>query len=127
MPTGFTAQPWRRPIMLIAAWLVVLQAFLIGVATAQAGAMLASSPLAAATICHAGGDDTSAPDPKKVWHLCCTYCGSAAPAFAPPWAPNVAISEPRTGALLSVLASFAVIIVRAAVRAGPSQAPPSQA
>jgi hypothetical protein len=127
VPTGIAAQPLRRPIILVAVWLVVLQSFLAGVATAQADAMLASNPIAAAIICHGGGgdDDSSAPDAGKVWHLCCTYC--AAPGFAPPSAPRISVPDARKDALPPVLAGFAAVIVRAAVRAGSSQAPPSQA
>ena len=130
MPTGFAANhPCRRPIVLIAAWLVVLQAFLAGVATAQAGAMLAYDPLGA--ICHgaggAGAADTTAPDADKVRHLCCEYCTSAAPALAPPDAASVAVPQSGRASRLSVFSPFTIVISPGAIRAGPSQAPPASA
>src|SRR3982074_324635 len=98
MPTGFAAHWCRRAIVLIAAWLVVLQALLAGGAVAQAGAALASDPIAAGTICHGSGggspDDTTGPETGKVRHLCCAYCMSAAPAVPPPAAPNVLQPRP---------------------------------
>ena len=45
MPTAFAAPACRRLTVLIAAWLIVLQAFLAGVAAAQAAAMAASDPI----------------------------------------------------------------------------------
>ncbi len=88
MPTGFAIYRSRtRPIALFAIWLVVLQTFLAGFATAQAGAMAAFDPLGA--ICHgsdggsdgAAAADTTAPDANKVRHLCC----GIAPPPRPPW------------------------------------------
>jgi hypothetical protein len=131
VPIGFTAHSWRRPAVLIAAWLVVLQAFLTGVATAQAGAMLAADPFGVAVICHGGGGtdpaEPAAPDTGTAWHLCCTYCMSAAPALPPPVAPGIAQALGQNVAAPSELARFTVIAARGAVRAGSSQAPPSQA
>ena len=43
MPTAFAADVLRRPIIMVAAWLIALQAFLAGVATAQAAVKLAPS------------------------------------------------------------------------------------
>jgi hypothetical protein len=54
VPAVFAAEHRRAPIVLIAAWLVVLQAFLAGVVTARAGAMFLSDPIDAA-ICHGRG------------------------------------------------------------------------
>ena len=131
MPIGFTAHSWRRPAVLIAAWLVALQAFLTGVATAQTGAMLAADPIGAAVICHGGGGTDpakpAAPDTGTAWHLCCTYCMSAAPALPTPVAPGIALPSARNGAAPPELVRFTAIAARGAVRAGSSQAPPSQA
>jgi hypothetical protein len=126
VPTGFAAHRCRRPIVLIAAWLVVLQAFLAGVVTAQ-GAMLASDP--AAVVCH-GSDsadpaDGTAPDAAKAWHLCCAAC--TAPAIAAPAVPGVVSIEPRGASRLSVPQRFIIIVSHGAIRAGPSQAPPTLA
>ena len=127
MPTGFAAHRCRRPTALIAVWLVVLQAFLAGVATAQAGAMLAAGP--ADVICHTSGSadlaDNTAPDAAKAWHLCCTSC--TAPAVATPAAPGVVPIEPRGVSRPSTLQRFMIIVSRGASRAGPSQAPPTLA
>jgi hypothetical protein len=118
---------WRRPTALIAIWLVVLQAFLAGVATAQAGAT-AADPLLGA-ICH-GSDgavsaDTTAPDANKIRHLCCEYCTSAAPALAPPEATSVAVPPYRLASPHSGFSHFIIVISRGAIRAGSSQAPPA--
>jgi hypothetical protein len=127
VPTAFAAHAWQRPIVLIAAWLVVLQAFLAGVATAQGAAMLGADPINA--ICHgaggAGAADDTAPPGAKIRHLCCAHCTSAAPATAPPDAPSAA--QPRLAWRLLAAASFTVVIARGAVRAGLSQAPPTLA
>lgn len=130
VPTGFAAQPWKRAITLIAAWLIVLQAFLSGVAAAQAGAMLAADPAGTAVICHgAGGEgtDTPAPGGAVAWHLCCAYCLSSTPAVAPATPPGVAAAALRDGGTLPTLAGFTIVPVRGAIRAGYSQAPPSRA
>jgi hypothetical protein len=127
VPAGFAAQPRRRPIALIAIWLVVLQAFLAGVATAQAGAMLATS--ASDVICHASGSadpaDSSAPDAGKAWHLCCASC--TAPAVAVPVVPAVVSIAPRIMSRQSALQRFVIVVAHGAIRAGPSQAPPTLA
>jgi hypothetical protein len=104
------------------AWLVVLQAFLAGFATAQAGAMLASNPVD--VICHSSGaaDPSDGTAPDKRLHLCCAYCLSAAPA-----PPRASMPQARQAARPIVVSGFIVIISPGAVRAGPSQAPPSQA
>jgi hypothetical protein len=126
VPTGFAAYR-RRPIVLVMAWLIVLQAFLTGFATAQAGAMLASAPVD--VICHGSGGadpgDGTAPD--KALHLCCSFCVSAAPSVSAPDTPGVTMPQPRRTSRPRVVSGFTVIISPGAVRAGPSQAPPRQA
>lgn len=130
MPTAFIRPSWRRPVAVIALWLVVLQSFLSGVATAQAGAALAD-PLAAAVICHgiSGESDPGAPaspDAGGVRHLCCSYCLAAAPALLPPsW--QVARADQAAGTTVLPLSHFIIVVAREAVRAGPSQAPPGRA
>jgi hypothetical protein len=130
VPTGFTAPPCRRPIVVIAAWLVVLQAFLAGVVIAQAGALLALAPIDAAAICHGAGGGTvdgSAPDAEKIRHLCCTACLSAAPANAPPPAPAVSALEPGRDARPPAFTPLIIVMSPGVVRAGSSQAPPASA
>ena len=127
MPTGFAAHCCRRAIALIAAWLVVLQAVLAGVAIAQAAAAWTADPLAAAAICHgsgsAGSEQQPAPETGKVRHLCCAYCMSAAPAVSPPAVPNVL--QPRPISRLVAYSAFTLVLAHQAVRAGRSQAPPA--
>jgi DUF2946 family protein len=127
VPTGFDTLSWRRPIVLIAIWLVVLQTFLAGVATAQAGGTAAFDPLGA--ICHGsdggGPAGAAAPDADKVRHLCCEYCTSAAPALAPPDAVSVAVPQSGRDSRLSVFSPFTIVISPGAIRAGPSRAPPA--
>ena len=127
MPTGFAAHCCRRAIALIAAWLVVLQAVLAGMAIAQAAAAWTADPLAAAAICHgsgsAGSEQQPAPETGKVRHLCCAYCMSAAPAVPPPAAPNVLQSRPILR--LVTYSGFTLVLAHQAVRAGRSQAPPA--
>jgi hypothetical protein len=130
VPAGFATHRSRtRPIVPVAIWLVVLQAFLAGVATAQVGAMAASDPLLGA-ICHGsdgtGPADTTAPDANKVRHLCCEYCTSAAPALVPPDAANLAAPNLRQTAQ-SRVSPFIIVLALGAIRDGPSQAPPASA
>ena len=126
MPTRFAAHWCRRAIVLIAAWLVVLQAFLAGAAIAQAGAAPTADPIAGATICHGSGasgpEDTTAPETGKVRHLCCAYCMSAAPAAPAPAVPDAL--QPRPVARQVAYSSFILVLAHQAVRAGRSQAPP---
>jgi hypothetical protein len=127
VPPGFAAHSRRHAIALIAAWLVVLQAFLAGVATAHAAAMQASSG-AVGAICHGapstGSADGTAPADANVPHLCCDYCMSAVPALAPPSPPWVA--DICHAARPAVFSSFILVISPGAIRAGPSQAPPGR-
>jgi hypothetical protein len=120
VPNRFIPPFRRRLVAVIALWLVVLQSFLTGVATAQAGVAMAD-PLAAAIICHSGGGggdpaDPAVPDAGKVWHLCCSYCMAAAGAAA-----VSARSRADEGRASSFRSDFIIVIAREAVRAGPSQ------
>jgi hypothetical protein len=121
----------RRSLALFAAWLVVLQAFLAGIAIAQSGAVLAVDPVDAAIICHGAGGpapaDSPAGLPADARHLCCTACTSAA---APVMAPAaLTLVEMRPGRDLEPIGylPFITSVSRGAVRAGPSQAPPAAA
>jgi hypothetical protein len=128
VPTAFAIRRCpSRPFVLVAAWLVVLQAFLAGFATARTGIELADGSVD--VICHGAGsaDLGGGPAPHQVWHLCCTYCLSAAPAVTPPDVPGVARPYSGQAARLPAFRSFIVVISPAAIRAGPSQGPPGQA
>lgn len=125
VPSRSAARSCRRAIVLIATWLVVLQAFLAGVAIAQAAAAQAS-PGAIGTICHGAGSaaeaDGTAPEGAGMAHLCCACCTSAAAAVVPPAAPHPA--QARYVPASVVFTSFIFVISPGAIRAGPSQAPP---
>jgi hypothetical protein len=128
VPAGFAADRCRRPIAFVgtwlAVWLVVLQAFLAGVAAVQTGAWPAPAP--GDIICHASGGagqaDGSAPDTGNGWHLCCAAC--TAPALATPATPALAVMELARAVQLLPLPRFTVVVARGAIRVGPSQGPP---
>src|SRR5215471_19949980 len=73
----------------------------------------------------ADANDGATPQSAKIEHLCCAHCTSAAPAIAPPDAPRAAPARLASRPL--ACSSFTVVIARGAVRAGPSQAPPTPA
>ncbi len=125
VPTGYAS--YRRPIALVVAWLVVLQAFLAGVAAVQAATLSASASLE--LICHstdggngvAGGPSDDGAKP----HHCGACCLSAPPALAAPGAPPVAVAA--SAARVAVWSPYTVVIAHGAVRAGLSQGPPRRA
>ena len=125
---------YRRPAVMIAAGLIAVQAFLAGLATAQAELMLAPN-LAGdgdfAIICHgnggSGSDHGSAPDPAENQHPCCVACAAGAPPATVP-EQLIALRSDCGRVFKSPLFYAASIpIAPRAVRAGRSQAPPSLA
>jgi hypothetical protein len=130
MPTRFASHSLRCAIALLAAWLLVLQAFLAGVATARSAALLASHALSsAASICHGAGGASAAdgppPEADKTWHFCCAFCTSATSPMVPPAALASADElQPVRNLQLQAFLRVTVSVWRGAVRAGPSQAPP---
>jgi hypothetical protein len=120
----------RGPAVWLAAALVALQAFVAGLAMAEAAVMLAPAGAGAgfAVICHGGGaasPDTGVPGPAAAWHPCCVACaaGAGAAVLPPPWGVPIAgrpgvVASPRRP-------SETVLIAPRAVRAGLAQAPPS--
>lgn len=129
MPAVFAAEHRRSPIVLIAVWLVVLQAFLAGLATARAGAILAGNSIDAA-ICHGAGT-ADPPDPaapaEAAWHLCCASCTSAAPPIVSSGAAAAIVLELRRESRPVAFAGFTLVIAHGVIRAGSSQAPPTLA
>jgi hypothetical protein len=131
VPTGFAVHSFRRAIVLMAVGLIVLQAFLVGLASARSGAMPAPDPIGA--ICHGSVDasrgpspaDAPDPDGAQAWHLCCASCLFAVPAIATPGLPR--LSAPRREAPALVPAAFTIVLAPGARRAGPSRAPPAPA
>jgi len=129
VPTAFGNRRCpSRPIVLVATWLVVLQAFVAGFASARSGIALPADP-EVDVICHGAGnaEPGGSPAPDRIWHLCCSYCMSAAPALTPPDMPGVARWDGGQTVRLPALQRFIVLISPAAVRAGPSQGPPGRA
>jgi hypothetical protein len=128
VPIGFAAHSRRHVVALIAIWLVVLQAFFAGLATAQAGVSPASDPVG--VICHAADDgraDTTPTGSGQVGHLCCDYCLSGIPVLSPPDAPGLAAPQPLSAPRLPLFSRLTIRIAPGAVRAGFSQAPPAPA
>jgi hypothetical protein len=110
--------------------LVVVQAFLAGLALAQT-AIAASPDLAGlAVICHggsAGGDGGTAPDPIKAGHLCCPSCTAGGPTAVLVRAPIVVRAAYHRPCRPLAISCDPVSIAPRAIRAGLSQAPPSRA
>jgi hypothetical protein len=128
VPTAFAVHSFRRPIVLMAVWLVVLQAFLVGLATARAGALLDPGPIG--VVCHgspgtpSGASPADAPDSDtaQAWHLCCAACLLAVPAIADAALPT--LFAPRRDAPGLALAAFLIVLMPGVRRAGLSRAPP---
>jgi hypothetical protein len=136
MPLGLIAhlRRCRRPAVMIAAGLIAAQAVLAGLAMAQA-ALVPTPNLADvadfAVICHGNGgaapDNGTAPDPARNQHPCCASClAGAAPATLP--AQLIVLRFDRCRAVKSrIFCAASILVAPRAVRAGPSQAPPSLA
>ena len=125
MSTGFLERlrQCRRPFIAVAIALLLVQTVVAGLATAQAAAFL--KPFDAGAICHGAGGSTTdpaQPDSGKAWVRCCAFCAATGPALLPGDAP-AAGRIARAGDNSPPLASPNVL--ERAVRAGPSQAPPS--
>lgn len=128
MSTGFLEllRQCRRPFIAVAIALVLVQTVVAGLATAQAAAVL--EPFEAGAICHgAGGSatDPAQPDSGKAWDRCCAFCAATAPALLPVTPPVAGRIERAQDGSPPSASHDIVLIARRAVRAGPSQAPPS--
>jgi hypothetical protein len=127
MPSFRVARPRCRPIAVIAAGLIVLQAFLASLASARAAATTAADPLGIAVICHGGGsvsDDGTAPDPIKTAHKCCIDCMGGPPAATLPEQAALLRSDLCGQSKSATVSAADVTIADRAIRAGQSQAPP---
>jgi hypothetical protein len=131
MPIAFAAHRFRGSLALVAAWLIVLQAFLGGIVLGQTGALAAADPIDKAPICHGtDGNDTGgngAPDSGKALHRCCVGCIGAAAALMAPAATRMHVAVLRPAGHLRPPCALTVFPTPRAVRAGPSQAPPPRA
>ena len=127
MPPGRATDLHRRLIAAIAAWLLVLQAFVSGLVSTQAVAITAPDLFGLAVICHGSGnadpDGDTAPDPINAQHLCCFACLAGAPSATLPdqaGLPRFEFHESKSSAVHAAIVQF----VGREVRAGQSQAPP---
>jgi len=112
----------RRPIE-IAVAILVLQTLVAGLASAHAAAGFMAGGTEFGVLCHGNGDDGTVPrtDPA---HNCCIFCTGTGPvALTPAW---VVLAQFRilghSGARSAV---HDLIRLPRAIRAGPSQAPPT--
>jgi hypothetical protein len=111
----------RRPIVLIAVAILVLQTLVAGLATAHAAARPAADA-AGIILCHGNGDDGTAPQGQAA-HDCCTLCTAAAPVgVAPSLVVLARLDLVRNPEALKP--SGGPHRLPRAIRAGPSQAPP---
>ncbi|MGH6770345.1 MAG: hypothetical protein ACRECO_15130 [Xanthobacteraceae bacterium] len=116
---------FRRPIALIAVGFVVLQSLLAALAMAQAAAHAVPGSFDAGIICRSDGQFDTNPEGAKAAHLCCAVCSICAPAIEPSRIVAGAPSFARVSASFPVAGGDIVTIPRRAIRAGPSQGPPS--
>ena len=112
----------RRPIVLLAAAILVVQTLVAGLATAHAAARLVASGAEAGVICHGNGDDGSAPSGQAA-HDCCTLCTTAGPVALSPGTTVLGHLDMLRRAEPLVPFREPMRPLRA-IRAGPSQAPP---
>jgi hypothetical protein len=134
MPLGLIARLrlCRRPAVMVAAGLIAVQAFLAGLASAQAALVLTPGLVDFAVICHGGADSDNgtAPspgktNPAKIWHPCCVSCTAGSPPVTLP-EQLIALRSDRGRVFQSpILRAASILIAPRAVRAGPSQAPPN--
>jgi hypothetical protein len=111
---------------MMAAWLLMLQAFLAGVAIAQAGAARSLEGMT----CHGAGIDFSHPatsPAERALHLCCSGYASPDPAGVSPEPRRIVERELRRDRRSAGFSRFAIVLALGVVRAGQSQAPPGPA
>jgi hypothetical protein len=131
MPLGLIARLRRRrgPAVLVVAGLLAVQAFLGGLAMAQAALMLSPNPAEAdfAVICHGNGtgsDPAGPADPARNQHPCCLSCMASGPPATLPEQQGVLRPDHCPVAAKPLLCAASILIAPRAVRAGASQAPP---
>ena len=133
MPLGLIARLRLRgrPVATVAAGVIAVQAFLAGLALAQAALLLTPGLADFAVICHGNGaavsDGKTAPVPAHNPHPCCESCTAAAPPATLPVPLLVSRAERALVFKSPTWWTLALPIAARAVRAGLSQAPPSLA
>lgn len=133
MPLGLIARLrlYRRPAVMVAAGIIAVQAFLAGLAGAQAVLILTPGLADFAVICHGNGgaasDNGTVPDPAKNQHPCCISCTAGSPTATLPAQLMVRRADRYVVFKSPILRAAFILIAPRAVRAGRSQAPPSLA
>lgn len=112
----------QRPLVLLAAAILVLQALVAGLASGDTAARIATFG-ADAVICHGNGEDGSAPAGKAA-HDCCTFCTNPGPVALSANAPVLDRLAPAHRVAQADNPGDVRPSGRA-IRAGPSQAPPT--
>ena len=114
----------RRPLVLLAAAILLMQTLAAGLASAHTAARIAMFG-ADAVICHGNGEDGSTPAGKAA-HDCCTFCTNPGPVAL---SADTPVLDRLTPAYRIDQADHFgdVRPMQRAIRAGPSQAPPTVA
>ena len=115
----------RRPLVLLAAAILLMQTLAAGLASAHTAARIAMFG-ADAVICHGNGEDGSTPAGNAAAHDCCVFCTNAGPVALSADAPVLDRLLPAHRADAAD-APGDVRPARRAIRAGPSQGPPTAA
>ncbi|HZO48149.1 MAG TPA: hypothetical protein VFB68_19795 [Xanthobacteraceae bacterium] len=116
----------QRPLVMLAAAILLVQTLAAGLASAHTAARIATFGADAGVICHGADDDGSTPAGPPAAHDCCTFCSNPGPVALSADAPVIDRLTPadRTP---GADAPGDVRPGRRAIRAGPSQAPPTAA
>ena len=112
----------QRPLVSLAAAILIMQTLVAGLASGDAAARIATFG-ADAVICHGNGEDGSAPAGKAA-HDCCTFCTNPGPVAL---SANAPVLDRLTPAHRVAQADNPGDVRPSgrAIRAGPSQAPPT--
>jgi hypothetical protein len=116
----------QRPLVLLAVAILLVQTLVTGLASAHTAARIATFGADAGVICHGDGEDGSTPAGTAAAHDCCAFCNNPGPVALSAGVPVIDRLTPahRAGA---ADAPADVRPGRRAIRAGPSQAPPTTA
>ena len=112
----------QRPLVMLAAAILVVQTLVAGMASAHVAGQLATFG-ADAVICHSNGEDGSTPVGAAA-HECCVFCTNPGPVALSPDMPLIDQVAPARRADEADTPGD-VRLARRAIRAGPSQAPPT--
>jgi hypothetical protein len=114
----------QRPLVTLAAAILVVQTLVAGLASGDTAARIATFG-ADAVICHNSGEDGSAPVGTAA-HPCCTFCTNAGPVVLTATAVLLDHLTPANRIARADTPGDVRLSGRA-IRAGPSQAPPTTA